>query len=56
MGASKMERAGGGAPEAQDVHVASSSVQLIILQILQERNLQPQEKGALLEICELEIF
>jgi hypothetical protein len=41
MGASKMERVGGGAPEAHNVHVASSGVQLTILPILHNRNMQP---------------
>jgi hypothetical protein len=41
MGASKMERVGGGAPEAHNVHVASSDVQLTILVQIDHTNMQP---------------
>jgi hypothetical protein len=41
MGASKMERVGGGAPEAHNVHVASSGVQLTILGKIDHPNMQP---------------
>jgi hypothetical protein len=41
MGASKMERMWGGAPEAHNVHVASSGVQLTILGKIDHTNMQP---------------